>query len=260
MSSNNDSMVSPTAISSLVFPAERRSSTGTFHGAHLGPNGGSHFPPWNQSHRIPDAWLRTDLSQPPQPPYSSSSAQPTAGDVRRRSSAEREDGFPSSHGQHVEHEQIAYTSEYLARLQEDEVFKLSESEVAEIARALVRHKRLDRPRGEGSTGDETTERLEAPPWRDGYTSAQVILLVRALGCHPEQSSDIKDRYENQRLDTMSEHEKEVYKNWTRQPDRDRRIELLTDPVLRIRFIMHQEATTKGGSVVAFMSDLLHESV
>ena len=135
---------------------------------------------------------------------------------------------------------------------------MTQPQINEIARALAEQRPPERKVDMDALGQETVD--SALPWRDDFTSAQVLLLGRFFGMGSEQFPEIKERYIEQRLATLSEHEKEVYKNWTRRKDRDRRIELLPDPVLRIRFIMLQESRSKGSSIIAFMSDLLHEAL
>jgi hypothetical protein len=259
----NDQSLSPHAIASLVTPSEHPSrlpQSETPDANRLDYGGLMRNPPWNWN---PD----TGQSSPYQrSPYPSSSQLQHVTDSNPESArkAEREvEPRSTQHGQQNDRhddsrEAPAFTTEYLARLQEDEVFEMTEPQISEVARALTRQRPSGSKADLEALGQNTID--SAPPWRDDFTSAQILVLGRALGMGSEQFPDIKERYVEQRLSTLSEHEKEVYKNWTRRKDRDQRIELLPDPVLRIRFIMLQESRLKGSSIIAFLSDLLHEAL
>lgn len=260
----NEQSLSPHAIASLVSPSNdtsRRPQSETSDTNRLDYGGLMRNPPWNWNPDIgyPSAHQHSTYPSSSRPPQ-----QATEHNTGSAGKPEREDDHrPAQHrqqpdGQDGSHESPAFTTEYLARLQEDEVFQMTQPQINEIARALAEQRPSERKVDMDALGQETVD--SALPWRDDFTSAQVLLLGRFFGMGSEQFPEIKERYIEQRLATLSEHEKEVYKNWTRRKDRDRRIELLPDPVLRIRFIMLQESRSKGSSIIAFMADLLHEAL
>lgn len=259
----NDQSLSPHAIASLVTPSEypsRRPQSENSDASRLNYGGLTRNPPWNWNSDIGHSSPQQHSTYP----SSSQSKHVTDPSPDSARKGEREDETRSApqgqrpDGHNGSHEARAFTTEYLARLQEDEVFDMMEPQINEIARALAEQRSPESKVDLEALGQETID--SAPPWRDDFTSAQILLLGRFLGMGSEQFPEIKARYVEQRLSTLSEHEKEVYKNWTRRKDRDRRIELLPDPVLRIRFIMLQESRSKGSSIIAFLCDLLHEAL
>jgi len=258
----NEHLLSPTAIASLVSPSEygaRRPQIEAYNGSRHDHDTGNRTQPGNPASHKLDLWHHVDSYRPGDPP----SIQQAVDSRSRRRSSGQDISVPSTNRPQPDavHENRTFTPEYLARLEEDDVFRMNEVECIEIARALARQRPPERVPQVDSHGTETTERLGAsPPWRDDFTTAQLLLLCRVLGTMHDKVPSIRERYVQQRIAMLSEHEKAVYNNWTRRPDRDQRIELLPDPVLRLRFIMHQESTVKAASIIAFISDWLHEAV
>jgi hypothetical protein len=159
--------------------------------------------------------------------------------------------------------------EILARLEVQEVFDMPDTQVTQLANTLARQKQStslqenrDPANGDGTDHkhDGRPDTITALPWRDRYTAAQVLLLYRSLVILTSDDLNLRDRHLKQRSNTLSPAEQQIWEGWTRTPDKDKRIELLQDPILQMYFISseHSPAAIEA-ELIPFICDQLHEA-
>lgn len=159
--------------------------------------------------------------------------------------------------------------EILARLEVQEVFDMPDTQVTQLASTLVRQKQSSslREHRKLSGGDDTDhahhsrpDSITALPWRDRYTAAQVLLLYRSVVIMTSDDRNLRDRHLKQRSSMLSPADQETWEAWTRTPDKDKRIELLQDPILQTYFIGSERSSTAiEAELIPFLCDQLHEA-
>jgi len=159
--------------------------------------------------------------------------------------------------------------EILARLEVQEVFDMPDTQVTQLASTLARRKHsyslqenIKPPDGAGKdhAHHDHSDSFTALPWRDRYTAAQVLLLYRSLVILTSDDLNMRDRHLKQRSSMLSPADQEIWEAWTRTPDRDKRIELLQDPILQMYFIGSDRSPTAiETELIPFICDKLHEA-
>jgi len=159
--------------------------------------------------------------------------------------------------------------EILARLEVQEVFDMPDSQATQLANTLARqkqssslHENRKLPDGDGPNHnhDVGPDAMTTLPWRDRYTTAQVLLLYRSLVILTSDDVNVRDRHLKQRSNTLSPAEQKIWEEWTRTSHKDKRIELLQDPILQMYFISSERSSDAiEAELIPFICDQLHEA-